>query len=99
MAQPIYKVWMAKYTQAWYQLSKQEQQDYQKKNAEAMKQVGGETLMFKSCVWSTDEWMAWGVDKYPSLEAAQQYHMLLLNMDHFRYIESRSYLGIDMPPM
>lgn len=97
MAQVIYKVWMAKYREAWYQLSKEEQQEFNAKNAQAMKQVGGESLLFNACAWSTDDWMAWGVDKYPNLEAAQQYHALLLKLDHFRYIESHSYLGTEWP--
>ena len=99
MAQPIYKVYMFKYTEAWYQLSKEEQDQHNAKIAEIMKQVGGETIKLCVSVWCSENWMAWGVEKFPSLEAVQQQSMLLFNINHFRYIESNTYLGIDMPQM
>ena len=99
MAQPVYKVWMSKFTSAWYDLSKEEQDKLGVKEQEAMKQVGGEQLMIRVCVWASEEWDAWGVDKFPSIEAAQQYAMVLFNMGHYKYIKAKSYLGIEMPAM
>ncbi len=97
MAQPIYKVWMAKYTESWYKLSKEEQESQNAKVAEALKKVGGETVVFCISLWSSENWMMWGVEKYPSIEAIQQHTMLLFEMNHFHYIESTSYLGTEMP--
>ncbi len=99
MAQPVYKVWMMKYKDAWYRLTKEEQAKFEAQVTAAMKQVGGEQLMVRICVWSTEKWLAWGVEKFPSIEAVQQHSMLLFNMNHFQYIESTSYLGMEMPPM
>jgi hypothetical protein len=97
MAQPIYKVWMMKYKEGWYRLTKDEQAKMGAQVDEALKQVGGEQLMINVCVWSSEEWLAWGVEKFPSVEAVQQFAMLLFNMNHFQYIESKSYLGMEMP--
>ncbi|HVP21609.1 MAG TPA: hypothetical protein VMS73_07075 [Anaerolineaceae bacterium] len=99
MAQPVYKVWMMKYKDAFYKLSKDEQDKLGTAVDAALKQVGGERLMTQMCVWSTEKWLAWGVEKFPSIEAVQQYAMLLFNLNHFEYIESDSFLGVEMPPM
>ena len=99
MAQPVYKMWMSKYTESWYKLTKEEQDKHGAKIAEALKSVGGELLMLKVSVWSSEKWLAWGVEKFPSIEAAQQYALLLVNMNHYLYLEAESYLGIDMPEM
>ena len=40
MAQPIYKVFMGKYTEAWYQRSKEEQDDIFAKNMAAFERLG-----------------------------------------------------------
>ena len=98
MAQPVYKVWMMKYKDAWYRLSKAEQDEYSAKMAAALKQVGGELVMMRVSLWSSENWLGWGVEKFPSIEAVQQYAMLLFNMNHYQYIESSSYLGVEMPP-
>ena len=95
MAQPIYKVWMSKYTESWYKLSKEEQDKQNAKVAEALKQVGGEAVILCLSLWSSENWMMWGVEKYPSLEAVQQHTELLYNLNHFLYIESTSYLGTE----
>jgi len=98
MAQPVYKVWMMKYKDAWYRLSKAEQDEYSAKMAAALKQVGGELVMMRVSLWSSENWLGWGVEKFPSIEAVQQHALLLFNMNHFQYIESSSYLGVEMPP-
>jgi hypothetical protein len=99
MAQPVYKLWMAKFTPAWYDLTKEEQDKHTAKEAETMKQAGGEVLMMRVCVWASEEWDAWGVEKFPSIEAAQQYAMALFNLGHYKYTSAKSYLGMDMPQM
>ncbi len=96
MAQPIYKVWTAKYKEAWYQLSEAEKKAYNARLAEAMKKVGCEEVMMIS-LWGTEDWQACGIEKFPSIEAVQQYSELLTNMDHYRYFESKSYLGTEIP--
>jgi len=99
MEQPIYKLWMMKYTDAWYKLSPEEQKKRLAMVEESLKKVGGEMLMMRVCVWASEEWLAWGVEKFPNLEAVQQHALTLYTNNHFLYIESTSYLGVEMPPM
>jgi hypothetical protein len=97
MAQPIYKVWFVNYKEPWYKLTTEEQNNLLAKVGESLEQVGGELVMIRSSVWSSEEWLAWGVEKYPDIEAAQQHANNLFNMNWFAYVESKTYLGIDMP--
>ena len=88
-----------KYTDAWYRLSKEEQDKHTTALADALKQVGGEQLMVRVSVWCSEKWLGWGVEKFPSIEAVQQHTLLLFNLNHFQYFETDSYLGIEMPQM
>jgi hypothetical protein len=97
MAQEIYKVWLMKYTDAWYRLSPEEQANHMAKIMEALKQVGGEEVMMRTSAWSSEKWLGWGVEKFPSIEAVQQHTLLLFQLKHYLYIEGESYLGIEMP--
>ena len=97
MAQPVYKFWTAKFTEAWYALSKEEQGELWKKNDESLKQVGAESLVY--CGSLDEEWLGWGVEKYPSFEAAGQHRMNQLGINWYRYFEATSKYGVDMPPM
>jgi hypothetical protein len=97
MAQAIYKVWFMKYKESWYELSTEEQNKLMAKNAELLKQDGGELIMM--CMSLTEEWLGWGVEKYPDLEAVQKHGINLFNMNWFQYIESETYLGTEMPQM
>ncbi len=99
MDQPIYKVWMMKYTEAWYKLSPEEQKAQLAKVEESLKNVGGELLMMRVSVWASEEWLGWGVEKFPNLQAVQQHAMTLFQINHFRYVESESHLGMEMPAM
>ena len=99
MDQPVYKLWLMNYKDAWYRLSPEEQQARSAKVEEALKNVGGEQLMVRVSGWASEEWMAWGVEKFPNMQAVQAHTMALFAINHFQYIESVSYLGVEMPPM
>lgn len=99
MSQPIYKVWFMKYKDAWYKLTPEEQKKLMEKEAENAKEVGLELVMICMSVWASEEWMAWGVEKYPSIEAVQKRAQGLFNLNWFEYVESQTCLGIEMPPM
>lgn len=98
MAQPIYKVWFMKYKEPWYKLTKEEQKELVAKDTESLKQVGCELIMMRFSAWSSEEWDIWGVEKYPDIEAVQKQAMNLFEMNWFEYIESKTYLGVEMPP-
>jgi hypothetical protein len=97
MAGPIYKVWFMKYKEPWYKLTTEEQNKLMQQNQESMKQVGCELMMMCASVWSSEEWLGWGVEKYADIEAVQKRGEDLYNMKWFEYIESITYLGTEMP--
>ena len=99
MAGPIYKLWMFKYTDAWYQLSEEERNSYfQTKLQEAYEKVGGKMIIACASAWSSEQWLAFGLDEFPDIEAVQKFTELLIEQDHFRYIESVSILGTKWEP-
>lgn len=97
MAQPIYKVWFMKYKEPWYKLTPEEQGKLMAQNLESAKQLGVELVMMRASVWASEEWLAWGVEKYPDIEAVQKHANNLFSINWFEYIESKTYLGIEMP--
>ena len=97
MAQPIYHVWFAKWKEPWYKLSPEEQNTLGAKVEASLKQVGAELLVTCGSSWSSEEWLAWGVEKFPSIEAVQQHDQTLIGLNWFMYIESKTYLGTAMP--
>jgi hypothetical protein len=98
MAGPIYKLWMFKYTDAWYQLSEEEQAAHFSRLQEAYEKVGGKMFIACSSAWSAEQWVMFGLDEFPDIEAVQEFTELLLEQDHFRYIESMSVLGTKWEP-
>ena len=97
MSKPIYKVWLGKWTEAWYDLSPEEQQERSEKGQQALAEVGGETVITCMSSWSSENYLGWGVEKFPDIEAAQKHAELLLQLNWFHYIESTSYLGTELP--
>ncbi len=95
MDQPVYKLFLVKYTEAWYQLSEEEQQKHDAMIEEMRNKVGGELVVF--CVSLIEDWAFWGVEKFPNMEAYQKHLALLYNQKNERYIEALTFLGLDMP--
>ena len=93
MAGPVYKLWMAKLTEAGYQLSEEERSNHMAKINEALEKVGGKTIITCSSAWSSEEWLWFGLEEFPDIEAVQKRTEDLLELDHYRYIESTSLLG------
>ena len=85
MAQAIYKFWTAKPTEAWHQLSQEEQNKLFAKNDEIFAQVGGKRLVFCNSVWASEEWPAWGVEQFADIEAEQKHADLLYALNWHRY--------------
>ncbi len=93
MAGPIFKLWMAKPKEAWYQLSEQEQKAYIGKLIEARAKVGGKEVITCDPSWSTNPWTVFGVDEYPDIEATQKIAKRLDELEYSRYFEPVSMLG------
>ena len=96
MAKPIYKVFMFKPTEAWYQLSEKKKNAVKKQLAQALEKVGGKEIILCYSGWNSEQYMGWGVEQFPDIEAVQKHHVLLEELDWFRYAESDSYLGTKM---
>jgi hypothetical protein len=97
MAQPIYKVWFMKYKEPWYKLTTEDQNKLMAQNEESMKQVGCKLIVMCTSLWASEEWLGWGVEKYPDIDAVQKHTENLYNFKWFEYIESITYLGTEMP--
>lgn len=97
MAQPIYKVFMLNYKEPWYKLSQEEQDKLMAKNGEFLKGLGVELIIICTSVWSSEEYLGWGVEKYPNIEAVQKQAENLVKLNWFEYIDSKSYLGTEFP--
>ncbi len=93
MAGPIYKLWMAKPTEAWYQLSEEERDSHLAKVKESLENVGGKLLLTCTSLWSSEQWEVFGVEEYPDIEAVQKHTETTSGMNHFRYLESMTVLG------
>ncbi len=96
MSEPIYKVWRTGVKEAWYQLSKEEQEALFARNEEARKSVGGKTIIFCRSGWSSEHWLFCGVEEFPSMEAVQEFAKCLEDLNWFRYFEADVLLGTAM---
>lgn len=97
MAGPIYKVFRVSGNEAWYQLSREQQDALSVKVDEARESVGGKTVLMCSSAWNSEKWLYWGVEEFPNIEAVQEYARCLEEMNWFRYGESDILLGTALP--
>jgi hypothetical protein len=97
MARPIYKVYLFKPTEAWYQLPDDDKENVKKQLGKALKKAGGKEIVECFSGWNSEQYLGWGVERFPNIEAVQKHHTLLVEMDWFRYAESNSYLGTEVP--
>ena len=97
MAQPIYQLFMGKMTEAWYQLSKEEQDSLWAKVEQALEQAGGKPVVYCDSRWAAEQWGGFGIEVFPDIEAVQKHARLLDELNWYRYIESISMLGTESP--
>jgi hypothetical protein len=97
MARPIYKNFMFKPTEAWYQLPEEERKKVKAQLAQALKKVGGKEVVMCFSGWDSEQYLGWGVEQFPNIEAVQKHHALLVELNWFRYFDSNSYLGSEVP--
>src|SRR5688500_10443967 len=93
MAKPIYKLFIGKPTEAWYQLSEEEQKGRLEKVNGLLEQVGGKRVVMCDSSWASDQWLVFGVEEFPDIEAVQRFSAGLNELNWFRYIESTTLLG------
>ena len=100
MAQKIYKLFLIKgFTEAWYQLSKEEQTAVMTKVNAALEKVGGQRLALCDSQWAAEQWPAFGVEVFPDIEAEQKHIQLLNELNWSRYLEAMTVLGTEWQPV
>ncbi len=93
MSQPIYKLFLGKMTEAWHQLSVEEQRALIGRVKNALDQVGGKRVIEADPTWSTEQWHFWGVEEFPDIEAVMKHTKLLADLKWDRYVETMTVLG------
>jgi hypothetical protein len=98
MAGPIYKLFMAKPSQAAYKVSQEEWPKLIAKIEEALEKVGGKQVIACNSGWASEQWTFWGVEEYPDIEAVQKHTELLNELNWFQYVDSFTVLGTKSQP-
>lgn len=97
---PIIKVWFAKPREAWYQLSEKEQKDFFEKEHKIAKELcdryGIKNIKTCNCRWSNEEWLEFGMEEFPTLEAVQEYNNALSELGMYKYFNAKVFLGTPM---
>lgn len=97
MAGPVYKMFHARWTEAWYQLSQEQRDAMFAKMTETGERLGVKQVVICDSSWNSEKWLFWGVEEYPTMEAVQEYARCLADLDWFRYCDSETLLGTAMP--
>jgi hypothetical protein len=97
MTGPVYKMFYARWTEAWYQLSQEERSALFAKMEETGGRLGAKQVLVCDSSWNSEKWLFWGVEEYPSMEALQEYSQCLAELNWFRYCESEILLGSKVP--
>ena len=97
MAGPIYKMFYSRMKEAWFQLSKEEQDAKFAQISDALQSVGGTSVLICDSTWASEKWWFWGVEEFPSMEAVQEYAKCLVDLEWFRYCDAETLLGSQMP--
>jgi hypothetical protein len=93
MAQPIYVLFVGKSTEAWHQLSEDEQGNLFDKVKAALEQAGGKNIVACDSAWASEQWQFFGVHEFPDIEAVQKHTAALQALNWFRYVDSITTLG------
>lgn len=93
MAQPIYKLFLGKMTNAWHQLPAEEQRALRAKVDAALDQAGGKRVIMCDPSWSTEQWHYWGVEEFPDIESVMKHTKLLADLKWDSYVETMTVLG------
>jgi hypothetical protein len=85
MTQPIYKLFMGRFLEAWYQLSEEERNSLIAKLNEALEKVRPKRPILCDSSWPSDQWLVAGVEEFPNLEAVQNYTAALNELTRFMH--------------
>jgi hypothetical protein len=95
MSKPIYKSFLIRPKDAWYQLSQEQQDKLFAKLGEALEKVGGKPVLYCDSRWSSEQWQWFGVEEFPDIAAVQKLSEIHSELNWHRYIDSFSVLGTE----
>ena len=100
MGMPVYVLVLNKgLTEAGYQAFQNSQmeellkEELIKKALASRDQAGGKAIIDCDSRWSSQQWMGFSVEEYPSVEALQEHMKRLKEMNWWRYVENTTILG------
>ena len=91
--EPIIKVLFFKPKEAYFGLSEEKRKEFAVKATKDVTEVGGKWIARCDCYWANEEWVWFGVMEFPDIEAVQKHAKFIEELEQFRYVESKSYLG------
>jgi hypothetical protein len=98
MSEPIYLLVLGKgWTEAWYQLSEDEQKALWARVQEIDRRAGATWKIDCDSRWADEEIFVWGVIEYPSMEAYRQKVAELEKLNWWRYFATKTILGTKVP--
>ena len=95
MSKPVYLLVLAHgFTEAWYQLSKEEQDNLWSKVMDVGKRAGEKWVISCNSRWADESIFDWGVLEYPDMDAYQKKVEDLEKLEWWRYFSvAKSILG------
>jgi hypothetical protein len=94
MSKPVYLLVLSKgFTEAYYQLTKEEQDKLWFKVIEIDKQAGAKWQISCSSRWADEETYNWAVIEYPDMETYQKKVEELEKLNWWRYFSAKTILG------
>lgn len=93
MAEPIYKCFFGRPSEAWYALPKEQQDSLMAKVDAAFAVAGGRRIVFADSSWSSEEYQFFGIEEFPNVAAIQSFHTVLNQFGWLRYVNTITTLG------
>lgn len=84
---------MGRMSEAWYQLSPEQQAELFAKLGEERNRAGCKVVILCDSSWSSDHALFFGVEEFPDLDAVKAYHAALMKLNWFRYLDGTTVLG------
>lgn len=92
--EPVFRLYMSRKKDYAYQMPPNELEEAYANVDEVARQLGVKPLLGAFARWNSEEWEYFGIERFPSLEAAISYSQFLSHTGWYRIMESRSFLGI-----
>ncbi len=93
MSKPIYMMFRIRPTEAYWQLSEEEQNSFWAKAREAHEKAGAKAVINLDPYWSTERGIGAGVVEFPDIDALQKFSRMLQQIGHAKYVISETMLA------